>query len=165
MPIEVRRGGAGDIRGLIRLHHACAPGSIAHFLPSPSRVLSTADARALLVPPGGFSLVVDRVGDLAGIATARPGGTGSADVRRAEVAVLVADAWRGQGIGTALLGALAREARRARFEELVLRARADNRAVLPMIGAVGLRARLSTRDDVARIAVRLLVGPAVAGEA
>ena len=62
-----------------------------------------------------------------------------ADGGRADVGLLVADEFQGQGIGTALLLAAAREAARRDFAELVLTVHPDNPAVLPMVHATGLR--------------------------
>ena len=60
-----------------------------------------------------------------------------ADPRSAELAVTVADAWQGRGVGTALVEELVRYARRAgirRLEALVLQ---DNRRMIGLLESIG----------------------------
>ena len=106
------------------------------------------------MPADGFSLVVERDGRLVAVTTVAR--FGDADVAsRADLGLLVTDEFQGQGIGTALLLAAAREAVRRDFAELVLTVHPDNPAVLPMVHATGLRARVGTRDGLTHIAITL----------
>lgn len=52
----------------------------------------------------------------------------------AELAVVVADDWQGQGIGTRLLSSLGELARAEGIERFTLTMQADNRAVLALVG-------------------------------
>lgn len=68
--------------------------------------------------------------------------------------------WQRRGLGTRLLGAIARKARGAGADEIVLTAPADSQAVLPMVLSAGLRGRirmagetLSVRISVAELRV------------
>jgi ribosomal protein S18 acetylase RimI-like enzyme len=85
---------------------------------------------------------------------------GTASVRQAvdepDACVLrlsVEPAWRRQGIGSRLLGEAVRMAAARGATELVLSTRADNRAVLPMVLAAGLRGRIRMSGD--RLTVRI----------
>ena len=60
--------------------------------------------------------------------------------RRALVDLQVDPAWRRLGIGSRLLAEAARVAHADGAAEIVLTARADNQAVLPMVLAAGMRA-------------------------
>lgn len=68
-------------------------------------------------------------------------------------------AWRRRGIGSRLLRDTARLARAQGAEEIVMRTAADNRAVLPMVFASGLRGRIRTSAEelVVRVPLRDLV--------
>jgi GNAT superfamily N-acetyltransferase len=72
-------------------------------------------------------------------------------------------AWRRRGIGTRLLGELARMAAAAGLDEVVLTTTVDNQAVLPLVLASGLRARIRMSADglTVRIPVRQLRSVAV----
>ena len=55
--------------------------------------------------------------------------------------------WQRRGIGTRLLGDVARLARRIGAEELLVRTRADNQAVMPMVLSAGMRGRIRMAGD------------------
>src|SRR5215217_4019995 len=104
MAVSVRPGVLSDVRGLITLHAACSPAAVqARFL-APLPVLTAEQAAELLLPDGGFSLVVDAETSLAAIITVAPESGGTA-----AVGLLVGDEWQRKGIGTALLIAAVRE--------------------------------------------------------
>lgn len=65
-------------------------------------------------------------------------------------------AWRRRGIGTRLFLEAARLANRLGDDEVVLVTEADNRAVLPLVMACGLRARIRMSGDVLTVRVPLL---------
>ncbi len=67
-------------------------------------------------------------------------------------------AWQRRGVGTRLLGDAARLARRLGADEIVLTTAHDNRAVLPMVLAAGMRGRIRMAGETltVRIAVREL---------
>jgi GNAT superfamily N-acetyltransferase len=150
----IRPGTADDVRALIRMHEQCSQRSLTRRYLSPLPVLGSRLATRLLLPPDGFSLVVERDGGLGAVTTVAcscdPG-----QANRADVGLLVADEFQGQGIGTALLLAAAREAALRDVDELVLTVHPDNPAVLAMVHATGLRARIGTRDRLTQIAITL----------
>lgn len=141
----------GDVRGLVRMHAECSPQSINRRFLSPMPGLSTPRAVHLLCPPGGFSLVVERLGAIAGILTAAAGEPSVGDV-----GLLVAARWQRQGLGNSLLVAAVREATRAGFVALSLSVHPDNSAVLPLVNHAGLRARVSWEDGVTEVRVPLV---------
>jgi GNAT superfamily N-acetyltransferase len=146
----IRPGLLSDVRALIRMHAACSDETVLRRYLAPLPVLTPRFASRLLAPPGGFSIVAERRGELAGIVTVAPESSQAADA-----GALVVDGWQRQGIGTQLLIAAAREAGR-RFQELSLTTHPGNRAVLPTVHAAGLRARVRQRDGLVQIAVPLV---------
>ncbi|VXB01562.1 GNAT family N-acetyltransferase [Nocardioides sp. AX2bis] len=64
-----------------------------------------------------------------------------------EVDLDVDVSWQRRGIGTRLLGDVARLARRIGAEELLVRTRADNQAVMPMVLSAGMRGRIRMAGD------------------
>jgi GNAT superfamily N-acetyltransferase len=140
------------------MHAQCSPVTVQRRYLSPLPVMTTKLASALLSPRGGFSLVAERRGDLAGVITvaAYDADTDDHHPREADVGLLVADSWQRQGIGTALLLAAVRKSPEAGFDELRLTVHPDNKAVLPMLSSAGLRARISLRDGYTQIMLPLL---------
>ena len=107
----------------------------------------------LLCPPGGFSLVAERDHRVVGVTTVAPDDDAAG---AAEVGQLVSDAYQRQGIGTALLVAAAQEAYRRGFTALRLVVSPGSRAVLPMVKAAGLRARITPPDGLIRVEIPLV---------
>jgi GNAT superfamily N-acetyltransferase len=134
------------VRALVKLHSDCSADSVRRRFLTPMPVLSVQLAQRLLVPTSGFSLLADRNGRLAGIATIAPAADGAA-----EVGLLVADRDQRQGVGTALLSATAREAAGAGFTQLLMLLHPDNHGVVTVVSSAGLRARVSTRDGLTSI--------------
>ena len=72
-----------------------------------------------------------------------------------EVDIVVDVSWQRRGLGTRLLGDAARLARRRGAEELLVRTRADNQAVMPMVLSAGMRGRIRMAGDVLTVRVPL----------
>jgi ribosomal protein S18 acetylase RimI-like enzyme len=96
------------------------------------------------------ALIADQV---VGAATVRPSSVDEPGVR--SVDLQVDGAWRRRGIGTKLLSEVARLAQAAGAEEIVMTARADNQAVLPMVLGAGMRARIRMAGDTLTVRVGL----------
>ncbi len=64
-------------------------------------------------------------------------------------------AWHRRGVGTQLLAAVARAARAAGAEEIVLTAPSDTKAVLPMVLAAGMRGRIRVAGDSLTVRIAL----------
>ena len=96
-----------------------------------------------------------------GAATSRPGSVDEPEVRWVDLEV--DPAWRRLGIGSRLLAEAARVAHADGAAEIVLTARADNQAVLPMVLAAGMRGRIRMAGDTltVRIGLRGMGRPAV----
>ena len=69
----------------------------------------------------------------------------AASAAQAEVAVTVADAWQGHGIGTSLLRRLATHADQAGFSALTATIDFDNRAAIALMKRIGARALVPGR--------------------
>jgi ribosomal protein S18 acetylase RimI-like enzyme len=91
-----------------------------------------------------------------GLAVVRPALADDPEVR--PVTLRVDPAWQRRGIGTRLLVDAARLAGTLGATEIVLTTRADNQAVLPMVLAAGMRARIRMAADqlTVRVPVRSL---------
>ncbi len=72
-----------------------------------------------------------------------------------EVDLVVDVSWQRRGLGTRLLGDAARLARRLGADELLVRTRADNQAVMPMVLAAGMRGRIRMAGDELTVRVPL----------
>ncbi|WP_028653830.1 GNAT family N-acetyltransferase [Nocardioides sp. J54] len=70
-------------------------------------------------------------------------------------------AWHRRGVGTQLLAGIARAARSAGCEEIVLTAPSDTKAVLPMVLAAGMRGRIRMAGE--RLTVRISITDLRAG--
>ena len=161
----LRYGSVQDVRELIRMHERCSPLTITHRYLSPLPVLSSRLAARLLCPPHGFSLVAEREVAIIGVTTVAPHETaaeatvdelsGGCAGARATIGQLVVDGFQGQGLGTAMFLAAAREAGRRGYVELVMSVLPDNPAVLPMVHAVGMRARVGTTDGLTQVSIGL----------
>ncbi|MBM7518940.1 GNAT family N-acetyltransferase [Nocardioides nitrophenolicus] len=64
-------------------------------------------------------------------------------------------AWHRRGVGTRLLADIARAARAAGAEEIVLTAPSDTKAVLPMVLAAGMRGRIRMAGDSLTVRIAL----------
>lgn len=107
------------------------------LVPDRSRRLGTGAAPEYVVDGDSVSAVVDGVA--VGVAVLRPAAEESG---LRPVTLRVDPAWRRRGIGTRLLARVARLACLRGAEEIVLTTRSDDRAVLPMMMAIGLRGRI-----------------------
>lgn len=103
-----------------------------------ARRMGTGSSPTYATGPDG---VVARIDDLE-VGCARVGAATAEEPLTRRVHLEVDPAWHRRGIGTRLLGDAARVARGAGAQEIVLTTRADNRAVLPMVLAAGLRGRI-----------------------
>ena len=74
---------------------------------------------------------------------------------RAEVAFVVADAWQGHGLGTAMFDALASRARKARVSWLVADTLPHNTKMLRLFHDTGLPMTSELRDGVVHLVIRL----------
>jgi GNAT superfamily N-acetyltransferase len=124
------------------------------FAPSGSRRMGSGATPTYAVR--GERIVAMADGATVGVAVVHPAGEDDPAVRTIDIDVDAA--WQRRGIGTRLLGDAARLARRLGAEEIVLSTVHDNRAVLPMVLAAGMRGRIRMAGETltVRIGVREL---------
>jgi len=154
----MRAGTLGDVRSLVHMHASCSPASVERRYLAPMPVLQHRMAADLLCPAGGFSRVTFRDDVMAGIATVAP--DPHEDDGTAEIGQLVLDRFQRQGIGSALLTTAASHARQLGFRRLVMSVHPDNKAVLCMVRAVELRARIGMQESLIRVTISLSGGSA-----
>ena len=77
------------------------------------------------------------------------------DPRSAEIAVTVADAWQGKGVGTALVDELVRHARREGIRRLDAFMLQDNRRMLGLLESIGTVHEVEASHGVVQVAVDL----------
>ena len=124
------------------------------FAPSSSRRMGSGATPAYVVNGSVVTALADGVA--VGLATVHPESPGEPGVHVIDIEVDAA--WQRRGIGTRLLGDSARLARRLGAQEVVLTTAHDNRAVMPMVLAAGMRGRIRMAGETltVRIAVREL---------
>jgi ribosomal protein S18 acetylase RimI-like enzyme len=118
---------------------------------APSGRMGEGQVPAYAVQGTTVSAVVDD--QVVGTATVRPPAVADPDARWVDLQV--DPAWRRRGIGSRLLTEGARLARSHGAGELVLTARADNQAVLPMVLAAGMRGRIRMAGDTLTVRIGL----------
>lgn len=121
--------------------------------PSGGRRVGVGSTPEYVIEGDSVRAVIDEVS----VGLAVVGGTADEDDSR-RVTLRVDPAWQRRGIGTRLLVDAARLAGSMGASEIVLTTRADNQAVLPMVLAAGLRARIRMAADqlTVRVPVRSL---------
>ncbi|CAN5561600.1 hypothetical protein BH11ACT8_BH11ACT8_28620 [soil metagenome] len=124
------------------------------FAPSTSRRMGSGATPEYVVSGATVTALADGVA--VGLATVHPAGAADPGLRPIDIEVDAA--WQRRGIGTRLLSDSARLARGLGAEEVVLTTAHDNRAVMPMVLAAGMRGRIRMAGETltVRIAVREL---------
>ena len=143
----VRLASFDDTAALVRMHERCSADSIYRRYATPLTRIDDRFARRLLL--AGNGALVAGVGDeVVGIAS-----ISTCENAIAEVSLLVEDGWQRQGLGTQLLSAAARLARGQGADEVVLRSRTHNPALMSLAFASGLRARIKLDGDTVVVTV------------
>lgn len=130
-----------------------ARGREAAVPPTPGRRVGAGSTPEYVIDGDAVQALID--GTPVGLAVVRDAGD---DPEVRPVTLRVDPAWQRRGIGTRLLVDAARLAGSMGASEIVLTTRADNQAVLPMVLAAGLRARIRMAADqlTVRVPVRSL---------
>lgn len=114
---------------------------------------------------GATLVAMSRDGDIVGLGNVFPDESDDAGrAGRAEIGLLVEDAYQGAGIGTVLLRRMLEVAVRLGFRSVVADVLADNTGMRRLLDRTGLGWTTSTADGVARMAADLVAG-GVAGDA
>ena len=137
----VRLATFDDTAALVRMHARCSADSVYKRYATPLARIDDRFARRLLLAGNGalVAAVDDEVVGIASLSTC--------ENAIAEVALLVEDGWQRRGLGTALLSGAARLARGQGADEVVLRSRTHNPALMSLAFASGLRARIRLDGD------------------
>jgi GNAT superfamily N-acetyltransferase len=136
-----------DGERLRKFFYSLSPQTIYRRFLSPVARPDQLDRRRLLDVDGHQRLALVAIvdGDFVGVARY------AQDQKRrgiADLAIVVADAWQGQGIGTRLLAALATEARRADIHAFSVLTLADNRAAVRLLTRFAPDTRLEISEGV-----------------
>ena len=132
----VRVAGFADTAALMRMHQRCSTDSVYRRYAAPLARIVDRFARRLLMAGGG-ALVATVGAGVVGLAS-----LSGVEAGVAEVSLLVEDGWQRRGLGTRLLTGAARLARGQGADEVVLRSRTHNPALMSLALASGLRARI-----------------------
>ena len=136
-----------DTGALMRMHARCSADTIYRRYATPLARVDDRFARRLLLAGGGalVAAVDTEVVGVASMSTCEDG--------LAEVAILVEDGWQRLGIGSRLLGSVARLARAHGAHEVALRSPTHNPALMSLAFASGLRARIRREGDTVVVTV------------
>jgi GNAT superfamily N-acetyltransferase len=152
--VRLRTAGASDTPLVAALHARCSPSTRRGRFLSPSPQLAAGELEELLGGRDGEAVLAVTVdgGSAVGLATLVPAGATSA-----RFGVLVADAWHGRGVGTALLRRVADTAAGRGVAELLGTARHDDVGVTRVLRRAGLRPSAEITDGEVRLRAALPV--------
>lgn len=150
--IEIRPIGPDDARRLARMLDRLSPETVYRRFGTPVVRARPSALRYLCeVDHHSREALVAAVGDEV-VGVARYDATGAV---RAEVAVVVEDAWQRRGVATALLRALARRAAQEGYEVLTGEVQASNEPVLQLVRSLAPHARAEGSGPDRRVVVSL----------
>ncbi|KRV49803.1 hypothetical protein AQ490_19105 [Wenjunlia vitaminophila] len=160
--VTVHQAGPEALAAAVALHQRCSPGTLRRRYPGPTHDVDRYLPH-LLDPRHGHTLAA-RAADGRMVAVAHL----LWDAPDAEVALLVADAWQGRGIGRALLRRLVDLAVDARAASVYAVTQADNTGVVAVMRHLGLplehRVEQGTLTVTARLAPSWRPSPARPGQ-
>ena len=163
--LVLRPGTGADEDAIADLHTRCSMRTLFNRYHSGMRTVPRRWLHRLLNPPRGTTIVV-QCADQA-VALGQLIHTGTPDC--AEISLLVEDAWQRRGVGAALLGALASDARAAGYNELVAWCLPSESALVRTAARAGLPATTRREDGLLRVSIaprgRALKAPIATGMA
>jgi acyl-CoA synthetase (NDP forming)/GNAT superfamily N-acetyltransferase len=142
-----------DAEALHTLHDQVSDDAIRMRFFAPSRHAAHTYVDHVLREEGTLALVTEVRGELVGLGTAEP-----IDATTCEVAFLVSDGTRGQGVGTLLLEHLAALTRTRGFTHLEAEVLTENRAMLGVFTESGLSVRRSSDGSTVVVALTTEAG-------
>lgn len=148
--LVLRPGSASDEDAVAGLHSRCSMRTMFNRYHSGMRTVPRRWLHRLLEPPRGTT-VLGQCGDQV-VALGQLIHTGTPDC--AEVSLLVEDAWQRRGVGAALLGALAADARAAGFTELVAWCLPSETALVRTAARAGLVTTTRREDGLLRVSIK-----------
>ncbi|MDU0292586.1 GNAT family N-acetyltransferase [Saccharothrix longispora] len=149
MAVVLRPGRTGDEDAVAALHARCSMGTLFNRYHAGVRTVPRRWLHRLLSPPRGTTVVAHCADRVIALGQLIPMSTPDS----AEVSLLVEDAWQGRGVGTALLGALARTARAAGYAELVGWCLPAETGLVRTAARAGLVASTRREDGLHRVSI------------
>jgi GNAT superfamily N-acetyltransferase len=162
IPLTVRPIGPGDKSALLDAFRHLSEGSVYRRFLAPVKTLTESELAYLteLDHSGHEALVaVTDEDEIVGVARYV---RDPEDRKRAEAAVTVSDEWQGRGVGTALLGRLARRASENGVRYFTGLCLADNREMLQLFDELGPTVKHRDEGDAIEVEVTL---PTATGDA
>ncbi|SDG93817.1 Acetyltransferase (GNAT) family protein [Lentzea fradiae] len=145
----LRPGTGSDEDAVAGLHSRCSMRTLFNRYHSGMRTLPRRWLHRLLNPPRGTTVLAQCADQV--VALGQLIQTGTPDC--AEISLLVEDAWQRRGVGTALLGALASDARAAGYTELVAWCLPSESALIHTAARAGLEATTRREDGLLRVSI------------
>ncbi len=153
-PVAIRLARPWDADNVAAMHDRCSDESRYERYFAPVSQWREDQLRRLSGGHRGATLVaINDAGDIVGLGNVFP--EQPEGQRTAEIAVIVEDAWQGQGLGTSLLQHLIALARRMEFEEVAALVLATNTRMIRMLDNTGLTWTQRTDADLGPTIVRM----------
>lgn len=153
-PVAIRLARPWDADNVAAMHDRCSEESRYERYFAPVSQWREDQLRRLSGGHRGATLVaINDAGDIVGLGNVFP--EQPEGQRTAEIAVIVEDAWQGQGLGTSLLQHLIALARRMEFEEIAALVLATNTRMIRMLDNTGLTWTQRTDADLGPTIVRM----------
>lgn len=149
MAVVLRPGRAGDEGAVAELHARCSMGTLFHRYHAGVRTVPRRWLHRLLSPPRGTTVVAQCADRVIAMGQLIP----MASPHSAEVSLLVEDGWQGRGVGTGLLGALARAAGADGRRELVGWCLPAETGLLRTAARAGLPTSVRREDGLLRVSI------------
>lgn len=147
--LVLRPGTGSDEDDVADLHARCSMRTMFNRYHSGMRTVPRRWLHRLLNPPRGTTVLVQCADQV--VALGQLIQTGTPDC--AEISLLVEDAWQRRGVGTALLGALASDARAAGYAELVAWCLPSETALVRTAARAGLQTTTRREDGLLRVSI------------
>lgn len=147
--LVLRPGTDADEDAVAGLHARCSMKTLFNRYHSGMRTVPRRWVHRLLNPPRGTTVLAQCADQV--VALGQLIHTGTPDC--AEVSLLVEDTWQRRGVGTALLGALASDARAAGYSELVAWCLPSESALVRTAEAAGLATTTRREDGLQRVSI------------
>jgi GNAT superfamily N-acetyltransferase len=147
--LVLRPGLASDEDAVADLHTRCSMRTLFNRYHSGMRTVPRRWLHRLLNPPRGTTILAQCADQVVALGQLIHTGTPNC----AEISLLVEDSWQRRGVGTALLGALASDARAAGYSELVAWCLPSESALVRTAARAGLDATTRREDGLLRVSI------------
>lgn len=147
--LVLRPGLGSDEDAVAGLHTRCSMRTLFNRYHSGMRTVPRRWLHRLLNPPRGTTILAQCADQVVALGQLIHTGTPNC----AEISLLVEDAWQHRGVGTALLGALASDARAAGYSELVAWCLPSESALVRTAARAGLDATTRREDGLLRVSI------------